>query len=273
MSGVIISSSLVITAGDDDLNSNSPIIGYQNLTTAANISATTEAAGFPATNMANPATHLKWKANSSGVEYITITIDSPEDIDYLAVAAHNFGTNLTAVSVEGYVSGWIELIPQHLLPNDGPVIFRFTPQAFYAIRLVIQPSVAAVPVARRAAVVYVGELLSLQRRLYVGHTPITYGRKTMIANPRSMSGAFLGRIVVGEKVGTSVALQNLTASWYRAYMEPFLQVAKESPFFFAWRPGTYPNETGYTWLADDPVPTNQSPNGMMQITLELEGVV
>jgi hypothetical protein len=133
----------------------------------------------------------------------------------------------------------------------------------------LQPGTAAPTIA----VVYCGALLVLQRRMYVGHTPINMGRDVSHASHRSVSGNFLGRIVLGRKTGTSVALQNLTPDWYRTYMHPFVLAAEEIPFFFAWRPSSYPNEIGYAWLTQDPKPSNQRTNGMMQVDLQLEGVV
>jgi hypothetical protein len=129
------------------------------------------------------------------------------------------------------------------------------------------------PVTPYLAVLYAGELLLLQRRIYVGHTPIKFGRRLNLANHRSIDGNFLGRIVLSEKTETSIALKNLTSTWYRNYMEPFLLAAQEIPFFFAWRPGTYPTEVGYVWLTGDPVPVNQLSNGMMQVSFDVEGVV
>lgn len=67
----------------------------------------------------------------------------------------------------------------------------------------------------------------------------------------SESGNFLGRIVVGQSLETALSLQNITPSWYRSNMEPFVTAAREAPFFFAWRPGSYPRELGYAWLAKD----------------------
>jgi hypothetical protein len=279
MTGVVISSSLTVVAGVDGLNTNSPIIGYQNLVTSTNIAATTEDGDFPASNLANPATHLRWKSGAgspSSDEYITVTLNTAEQVDYLGIAVHNFGTSLAAVSVEGTIEApggspdpWFELITPQLLPDDGPVIFRFNVQSLHSIRLRIQPS----QVTPYLAVLYVGELLVLQRRIYVGHTPVKFGRRLNVANHRSISGNFLGRIVLGETTGTTIALKNLTASWYRSYMDPFLIEAKEIPFFFAWRPGSYPNEVGYVWLTEDPEPANQLSNGMMQVSLNVEGVV
>jgi hypothetical protein len=283
MTGTVIAQSLVITAGVDGINADNPIIGYRTLATAANLSATSEDADFPASNLANPLTHLLWKAEVASPavdQYITVILDTPDDVDYLAVAAHNFGSGLMTVSVEGTATdpadsppGWTELVAEHLLTSDGPIIFRWTAQSLFAVRLRIQPSAAETPLTPQAGVLYTGLLLTLQRRIYVGHTPMPYGRQLQVANLMSVSGAFLGRIVLGRKRRSGISLQNLTPSWYRTYLDPFLVAAQEAPFFFAWRPSTYPQEAGFAWLPDDPDVSNQRSNGMMQVSMQLEGVV
>jgi hypothetical protein len=163
---------------------------------------------------------------------------------------------------------WTPIAGDVIPPSDGPLMFRFAPQAVASIRIRMKPGLAA----PTAAVVYLGKLLVLQRRIYVGHTPMPYGRVLTVANHRSISGAFLGTIVLSQKTQTNIDLQNLTADWYRAHMEPFLLAAQEAPFFFAWRPGSYPNECGYAWLAGDPKVSNQRSNGMMQVSLDLGGI-
>jgi hypothetical protein len=122
------------------------------------------------------------------------------------------------------------------------------------------------------AVVYAGALLVLQRRIYVGHTPIPYGRSAKITNGRSESGNFLGRIVLNEKTQSAVKMQNLTPAWYRQHLDPFIAASKEAPFFFAWRPLSYPREVGYAWMTNDPQPSNARANGMMQIDLQMTGI-
>lgn len=278
MTGTVISQSLVITAGVDGLNADNPIIGYRTLVTTANIDATSSDAAFPVINLANPATHLLWKAEGPtplADQYLTVTLDTPDQIDYLAVAAHNFGSGLMTVSVEGNTEDpedWFELVAEHLLTSDGPIIFRFTAQSLLGIRLRIQPSAADPALIPQAAVLYAGLLLTLQRRIYVGHTPMPYGRQLQLANLKSISGAFLGRIVLGQTRRTGISLQNITAAWYRSYLDPFLIAAQENPFFFAWRPGTYPQEGGFAWLDGDPDVSNMRSNGMMQVSMKLEGV-
>lgn len=276
---VVISSSLVLSdsqSGGGVINSDNPLIGYNNLVTSANISATTEDADFPATNMSTNSTYLRWVAaggSPSVEEYITLDLQTAELVDYVGIARHNFGTAQMTVSLEslddGSPTGWTEIIDEFIPADDQPILMRFTPQGVTQLRIRLQPGNAE----PTAAVVYAGVLLVLQRRIFVGHTPINYGRNLSIANHRSINGHFLGRIVLSEKKATTVSLQNLTAAWYRTYFEPFAVAAKEDPFFFAWRPNAYPNEIGFAWLADDPQPSNQLPNGMMQIDFKIEGIV
>jgi hypothetical protein len=277
---VVISSSLTLgesVSGGGVINANNPIIGYQNLVTSTNISATTADADFPAANLANPSTSLRWLGeigSPEADEYITIEVNTAELIDYVGIARHNFGTAQIPVSIEGLVDPdasplvWDEIVQDSIPANDQPLILRFTPAAYASVRIRLQPGSAA----PTAAVVYVGKLLVLQRRIYVGHTPINYGRASKVINAKSENGSFLGRIVLNESTTSKVDLQNLTPDWYRTYFDPFVTAAREKPFFWAWRPSDYPAECGYAWLTNDPKPSNQLANGMMQVSFDMGGI-
>jgi len=276
---VVISSSLTIAdtvSGGGVIDGDNPLIGYQTLVTAANIAADSMASGYPASNMANPSTALRWLGVTSSPaadEYLTLTLDTLDDVDYVAIARHNLGSAQITVSIEilneaTSPASWDELVQETLLPDDGPALFRFTPQPIGSIRIRLQPGTAAPTIA----VVQAGALLVMQRKLYVGHQPMNYARKTKITNGRSESGQFLGRIVVNRMTETGAKFQNLTPAWVRENLAPFLLAAQEAPFFFAWRPESYPREVGYAWLTNDPRPANQLANGMMSIDLSMGGV-
>jgi hypothetical protein len=167
---------------------------------------------------------------------------------------------------------WTRLVTSRTLTTDGPIVFRFSPQSLINIRLTIGTSMADTPLVPQIGVMYVGELLYMQRRIYVGHTPDPMARRLQVANLISVSGAFIGRIVLGQTRKNSASFQNLTPAWYRENFDPFAVAAQEIPFFFAWRPGTYPDEAGFAWLTSDPIPDNQRSNGMMQVTIDYEGI-
>lgn len=276
---VVIGSGVVLTDATNGINGDNPIIGYENLITISNVSADSADVNFPASNLANNSTRLKWLGEASSADqYIVVNLSgNTEEIDYLAIARHNMGSGLFPVSVEVLTDAaesptlWTEVVADVILPNDGPAIFRFDPVVAEAIRFRMQPS--SLDLDPTIAVMYVGKLLVMQRRLYVGHEPATYGRVTKVTNGRSESGNFLGRIVLNEQVRSSAAFNNLTPSWWRTYLDPFLIAGKEQPFFFAWRPSSYPRECGFMWLTNDPRLNNQRANGMVQTTLEMQGIV
>lgn len=283
---VVIASSVVLTSGDD-INSNNPIIGYQNLVTSGNLSATSEQTNYPVVNLVNPSTASIWKPIDADPiiadQYLRVNVDTSDDVDYIAIARHNLSTAQCRVSVEVLYTDpspspevWTEVISETLLPSDGPALFRFDPSGLFSVRLRIQPSDTALgsgEVVPFVGALYVGKLLVLQRRVYVGHTPITLGRRSNIINGRSESGHFLGRIQTGGHRQTTVSLDNLTASWYRQYFDPFVEAVQNIPFFFAWRPGSYPNEVGYAWTTNDIVPENSRSNGMMKVSMDLRGII
>jgi hypothetical protein len=269
---IVISSSLVLAAPAEYLPNN-PVIGWHNLVTFANVTAGSEADDYPATNLANPITapDARWRGDAAAADEIVVNVDTVEEIDYVGIARHNFGSAGISVTVEGSTddeASYQELVAETLLPDDAPALFRFVPQALTHIRLVLGTGTAA----PECAVLYAGKLLTLQRRIYVPHTPINYGRSSRSANGVSESGEYLGSIILSESLATAFDHKNMTPDWYRANFDPFIKVCKEAPFFFAWRPQSYPNEIGFCWMTNDPQPQNQLPNGMMQIQLQMKGI-
>lgn len=269
---IVISKDISLVASNpNDYDANSPAVGWHNLVTVSNVSATSANASYPVANMANPSTFLRWRSAILTTQYITVTLDEddPPEVDYLAVQGCNFGAIGSPVCVEGLVDlSWTELSSEILIGSDRVLIFRFSPVRLTNIRLRIGAS-SDYP---EISVLYVGKLLLLQRRIYVGHTPLNYGKRLRVTNARAESGAFLGRVVLGESLESAVDMINVTPRFFREEVKPFLDAAESDPFFWAWRPGKYPKETGFAWLASDPTVVNQRPNGMMSIGLRIGGV-
>lgn len=269
---LVISSALVVAASADSLSLNHPVIGWHNVVTAAAITADQEEANFPASNLANPATHLEWRSDVDTEQYITITTNYVDPIDYVGIAGHNFSSGEIPVSV-GYFDTssppvWVELVEEVMLPDDGPLILRFTSQSLATVKI----KLGAGSDNPRAAVVYVGKLLVVERKIYVGHTPLPDGIKSSVANGRSESGKFLGRIELGEWRESTIPLSLVTPAWFRTYMRPFLREGKNLPFFFAWRPEDYPFESGFAVLMEDPVPSPAGPSNLIAFEMKVSGV-
>lgn len=266
---VVVSSAAVLALTTATTTDN-PIIGYQQLATTANISATYEDADYPVSNIVNVSTDSKWKSTTAALQYVTAAINTVDDIDYVGIAKHNFGTAGITVSVEGDPDGlgFDEIVEPFLPGDDSPLILRFDPAAYVSVRIKLTAGSAA----PQCAVMYVGKLLVMSRRIYVGHTPLKLARQDKVVNGMSESGNFLGRILLRTSVAGDAAFANVSPSWYRTYFEPFVAAARQKPFFWAWRPGTYSDECGFAWLTSIPQPSNQRSNGMMQMTISMAGI-
>lgn len=270
---IVISSALALSLVESR-TANNPVVGWRNLVSFGSVVADHEAAGYPASNLANPATDAgqQWRSDSTAEQFLTFSVVSESPVDYVGIARHNFGSSGAMVSIEypdpENEEEWLELVEPFLPGDDSPILARFVPTFLESLRIRIQP----VDTPPRAAVVYIGEILVMQRRVYVGHTPITMGRSQNVQHNWSEGGDFLGSVLISEKRTTSFPMANLTPAWVRAELAPFLVNCRTSPFFWAWRPGDYPREVGFVVAQNDPRPTNQRSNGMMQVEFQLGGI-
>lgn len=247
-------------------------IGYDNRVTISNISADSEQAAFPASNMAHPETTNRWKSNdASTVQYVTVTLGG-SNVDYIGFAGHNFGSGACALVIQGQIAqggAWTDLVASFSPANDKPILKTFTSASYYAVRLMITPA-GTKPVL---AVLYVGQIMQLPRNIYVGHTPIPYGRTVEAVSGFSESGQFLGRIIRGTTYQSSVSIKNITPTWYRQTFEAFVAAAISAPFFYAWRLTDYAQEIGYCWIKGGvPQPQNTGPGSFMAVSFDIEGI-
>lgn len=264
----IIRPSGFAVAATPDVNANNPVILWENLITTANVATDTEEAENPATNLANPSTSALWRAADTTDQDIVITL-AGETIDGIGIARHNLGSSgvpLTISVDDG--GGYDTIIPEFTPDDDSPLFFQFTPQVAQAVTIRLNTGGAD---PAEIAVLMVGTILTLQRRIYVDHTPLPLARRIEVTTGRSQSGEHLGTVIMGEWRSGSIRQANLTPSWYRTYLAPFVENAPE-PFFFAWRPDGYPDEAAFCWCTGDPVPTNSRSNGMMSIEFEVEAI-
>lgn len=271
---IVISEALQL-AQTSEPDADYPVLGWHNLVTRANIAADSELADYPATNLANPSTVARqgWRSDSLSVQYVTVSPSIDEDINYAAVARHNFGSAEIAVAVEGLTAQdgaeWQEIVEERFLGNDEPAIFRFDPSGYIGLRLKLTPNA----VKPKAAVLYVGRLLVFEMGVQPGEAPITYARERNVVNGRTQGGDFVGRIVNGGSRKTGVTINLLSADWYRETLDPFMEASAEVPFFWAWRPQTYPREVGYAWLTADPRPNPAHLAGYINVQLQMEGIL
>lgn len=242
-------------------------IGYQTICTADNVTASSEAAGFPADAAVNPFTYEGWKPDTLPATW-SVDAGATVDVDYIGIAAHTFYVDRCTLSIEYSIDGstWTTLNEQ--APGDGsPIMLIFETITARYWRFTVDGLAAPV-----IGVIFIGKALAMQRAIYGGHAPISLNRRTTIVPVRTEAGQFLGRSIVRQGNGTSFEWKNLTAGWYRQYFDPFVKYARRFPFFIAWRPDRFPDEVGYVWTTADIAPSNMGVKDLMQVSMTVEGL-
>jgi hypothetical protein len=265
---IVIQPDIVLAIDEQEITDCNPRIGYDTIVLPGTV--TSDQGATTRVNMANPATYLRWTADNINTQHIGANLIAARTVNYYGIAAHNLGSAGATITFEVSPDGvvWTPVTDGVLLSDDFAMIEEFPDQfaAFYRLKIenaTIIPSVG---------VFYIGKMLRVQRRIYVGHAPFTLQRKSKVSSGFSENGQFLGRVVRSTTFETDVQVKNLTAPWVRQKLDPFLAVAADRPFFWSWRPCAYPTEVGFAWTTQDPDVSNSRPNGMMDFKMQIQGI-
>lgn len=196
-------------------------------------------------------TYDKWQPSGS-TEWVQVDAGSSVDVDYLAIAAHNLtGRTISLQWSDSGSTGWTTAATTSIDSTDSVVLLLTSPINKRYWRLLVSGASGM-----SVGVIMIGKALAVQRSINAGHSPITLSRTTVVRPAVSERGQWLGRNVIRSGLSTNIALNNLYADWYRANFDDFVESARTDPFFFAWRPETYPDEVAYCWTTDDITPQN-----------------
>jgi len=262
----VISSSFVLSPEAAVLRPNAGLLAFDSIVSETRVSATSQDPDNPVTNLANVSTTFVWQAADTADQNIDIEIGT--SINYVAFARHNINSP-AEIRIQAQVGTTFSNLTDWFTPRRQVFYLRLNDATPDGIRLQIRNAVNPAIIG----VLYAGLALELQRNIYVGHTPITYARNVDTIGGYSENGQYLGEVIRREGRSNTVSLQNLTAEWYRENLDPFIAQRPRKPAFFAWRPGSYPEEVGYVWLTGSPQPVNQRSNGMMSIDMQFEAIV
>lgn len=244
---------------------NKPIIGWDNAVSTGTLTASSEAEGYPVTNLTNPSTSSEWRASGNGTQSITVTLGAEREINYIGIARHNFGSSGAAVSVTAEPGG-VDLVPSIMPVSDAPLMVRFDPITVTSVTITI--SGGSVPA--RMSVLYAGYLTTVKGGMYQEVVPIPYGYQTDIVTNRAESGDFLGRIMTDQRLQLAYEFAYVEYDWFKANMGPFIKSAMLQPFFFAWLPEMYPEDVAFGWLTADINPISENFEGTVVVRFNME---
>jgi hypothetical protein len=240
-------------------------IGIDNIVRGGTVTASSAVAGFPASAAANPLTYEFWRPETLPATW-KVDAGSAKEVDYVGVASHNLAEGDT-VTVEYSLddSTWEEVI-SHSPTTNAPIMFLFVPITARYWRLNISGTSPSI------GVIYIGKALEMQRACFAGLSPINFSRDSIIRPNRSEGGQWLGRSLIREGSSMSVSFRHLDYDWYADNFDPFVEQAREYPFFFAWRPDDYPETVGYVWTSQDITPSTMGIRNLLEVGFDMQGL-
>jgi len=239
-------------------------IGINSIGRTGAVSASSAAAGFPASAAANPLTYEFWKPTATPAWW-RVDAGTAVTVDYVGIASHNLAGSTVTVQRSDNNSTWVDVVST--TPTDNsPIMFLFAAVSARYWRVSVTGNSVAI------GVINIGKVLEMQRACFAGINPIDLTRRTTIRPNVSEGGQWLGRSIIRQGSGTSVSFRHLTYDWYRANFDPFVEQARSYPFFFAWRPEGYANSVGYVWTQGDIAPTTMGIKGFLEVGIDMEGL-
>lgn len=255
-----------------------PRVCWHNVASEGTVTGTNTVTGYPATNILNPSMSEYWEADIDGqgadLEFTFTSVT----LDYVAIVMPKklnvlLGENDNQLSVQYHNgSAWASFSTSigtiRLVENI--FVIHFAEVTTDQIRIRFNYPGHAATENLQVSSVFIGSILKLPRKIYTGYAPPSLNRKTKLISNVSESGRFLGRTIRNTSVSGSVSQEHLYPQDYRDDIEPFALHCRENPFFFAWRPATYREETQFCWLNGDVQVSNQLSNGMMQCSFDFQ---
>lgn len=250
---------------ESGVGDNYPRIGWNSITRRGTIAASSEAAGYPATNAASPFEYAYWQATGTTAQTLTLTFDASEDVDFVGIAAHNLGTAGATVQVQENDGGWSNIGPAVSPLDDTPIGIMLSSRSLSEIRL----SITGMSEAPYLGVLYVGEALTFPQRTYAGQgKPANMARATEYMTSQSVTGKWLGRSIKRQRNWVDVPIAHFSETWAAANFDAFAEDARSYPYFLMPRPADYPKDIQFKWAQSDLVPERMGVGGnLMQVTV------
>lgn len=237
-------------------------IGYKNLLVGASDASVSKAI--------TPNTYERY-VSGSGTTTIKFQLATSSTVDFIALAAHTFGTHNSGGTSVGIkyatsIGGALTTIETRAVTTDEAFMLLFDDIAVAEIALTFG-AVAGLEIG----VVSCGKSLEMERMIYGGHSPIDLSAKTEYQSTTSDTGNFLGRTVTRQGIESGYSWSNLSPVWYRSHFQPFVESATTTPFFLRWRPDAYA-ATVYGYTTNDISPSNMSGgSGLMSVNFNVRG--
>ena len=252
---------------------NNPLVFWDNAgasgTYSTGVGTEVENAALAATGT----TYDAWVATPSNIDRaaLMIVLPSPQEVDCIAIAAHNIADIGGTVRFEyndasGGGGTWQQLDVETPTDNQAIMAYFDGVTADYW-RILLTDITEDVEIA----VAFIGSVLTIPQRIYQGYTPPITPTNVRLQSNVSQGGNLLGAVVTGEESSASPAIDHVDPTFIRgADFKGLMKHFNEgNGVFWAWRPTKY-HDLFFAWRDGGTiVPTNSGPKDLMSFNLNM----
>jgi hypothetical protein len=213
-----------------DIDPNNPRVGWQSYLFNGSISADYEEVDYPATNITNESLGSYWRSSDdTNTQNLNMQI-SPAEVDYCGIGGHNLAGAVVQLQRRDDPSdSWINVGDSFIAGDNQAIMIYFekvTTSAYWNLNII--PDAGTAP---RIASIYLGKMLTLSRKIFVGHKPSMFDKDTTF-HTGDPGGIFQGRVIEARRHNLNFSQRQVTQSFLRNVLKPWIDVSLNRPFYF-----------------------------------------
>ena len=229
---------VVIQSGAAD--TGRAVVAWNNLATAANVTASTAADGYPAVNVVDPATWSSWLATAVPA-WVRMDAGVAVQVDAVGIAGHGAGKSGATLAVQHSPDGTTWTTAATVTPtNDEDLLILFPLVSARYWRVYVTGAVCNI------AVVSFSKKLAFPHSPIDSYTPLNHARTYTKEFNDSIKGALLGNRVMATGAETDVDLGFVDRWFVDGPLVGFENHYNQgNTFFYAGWPAGKPLDMGY----------------------------
>lgn len=250
-----------------------PAIGWYNtiLQESPTITATSEASGGEAENIATEATNEYWTPTSLPAT-VTFDFGSSTGAAYLGLASHNLFTSGCSITLQEYDGSSWNTVFTHTPSDDSIILFPFTSTSASQWRLTVdgvsEPSIG---------VMFLGFMRKFPSGILPAYTPMYMAENITLLTSQTITGQFMPNRIQRRGLSSSFSLNILDRSEVEDsnFQGMRRHINDGGTFFFASNPAELTEDVSYCWRQDggEIKPTFEENGIFYKVQLSLEGFI
>lgn len=241
-----------------------PRLCVANEVTAATLTASTEATGYPAVSARGPQTYSQWSPTAVAA-WLLATFSGSKSINYVAMyVVEGGGCAFQPEKWDG--AAYVSLGAPLTISGASVALWLFDSVSTARIRMSISGGTSMPTVATMKA----GVATVLPVGMSPGFRPAYLNPEDTYSNIFSEGGQILGSHLEKSQISERIDVANIEASWVRTNWPTLRTLIRTEGIVFAWCPDDFPDEVVYGMVSETPT-IEYASSLYMNLSLSIQG--